>query len=231
YPEIFTVVCPKLSSFSVLDCPKLELFQGARAEDEDESISTSTYRQPLIPNLDTIPMLEELYLDWKHISVLRLGQQSEDLKYLKKTLLYFNDVEENEKPPLPLEIFEKVPNLQDLQLGWINSLEIFLIKNTNTRAHKILGQLKILTLDTVSELHYINLEDSWLNTVIEKLHNLKVSNCPDLKNLIHSPCAVSFSCMKELHISGCHGLRQWEFAVTVSDSSEHMAVSQGKDFI
>jgi hypothetical protein len=52
YPEIFTVVCPKLSSFSVLNCPKLELFQGAHAESEAESISTSTNRQPLIPNLD-----------------------------------------------------------------------------------------------------------------------------------------------------------------------------------
>jgi hypothetical protein len=51
YSEIFTVVCPKLSIFSVLDSPKLELFQGTHAEDEAESISTSTNRQPLIPNL------------------------------------------------------------------------------------------------------------------------------------------------------------------------------------
>jgi hypothetical protein len=52
YPEKFTVVCPKLSYVGVLDCPKLELFQGANAESETESISTSTNRQPLIPNLD-----------------------------------------------------------------------------------------------------------------------------------------------------------------------------------
>ncbi|XP_045802095.1 uncharacterized protein LOC123895675 isoform X1 [Trifolium pratense] len=199
YPGIFTAVCPKLRCITLMGSPKLELFEGAH--------STSTNRQPVIPNIDAIPMLEELCLDWKHLSVLRIGQESEDLIYLKKTLLCFDGVEENEKPSLPLEIFEKAPNLQDLQLGWINSLEIFLIKNTNSREHMILGQLKILTLDTVSELQYINLDDSWLNTVIEKLHNLKVTNCPDLKYLIHSPCAVSFSCMKELHISGCHGLR------------------------
>jgi hypothetical protein len=84
---------------------------------------------------------------------------------------------------------------------------IFLTKNINGSGNQILGQLKILTLDTVSELQFINLEDSWLNTVIEKLHNLKVTNCPGLINLTNSPCAVSFSCMKELHISGCHGLR------------------------
>jgi hypothetical protein len=137
--------------------------------------------------------------------VLKFGQQAEDLKYLKKASLKF-DVEKNEKPTLPLEIFEKVPNLQDLQLG-INSLEIFLTKNTNSREHGILGQLKILTLDAVSELQYINLEDSWLNTVVEKLHRLKVSECPDLKKLFHSPCAISFSYMKELYISECHGLR------------------------
>jgi hypothetical protein len=46
------VVCPKLSYVGVLDCPKLELFQGGNAEGETESISTSTNRQPLIPNLD-----------------------------------------------------------------------------------------------------------------------------------------------------------------------------------
>ncbi|PNX80958.1 hypothetical protein L195_g036972 [Trifolium pratense] len=70
YPEIFTVVCPKLSFFAVVDCPKLEVFQGAHAEGEAESISTSTNRQPLIPNLNVISILEELVLDWKHISVL-----------------------------------------------------------------------------------------------------------------------------------------------------------------
>ncbi|GAU40298.1 hypothetical protein TSUD_362780 [Trifolium subterraneum] len=206
YPEIFTVVCPKLSYCCVLICPKLELFQGPHAEGEAESISTSTNRQPLIPNLDAISILEELYLGWEHISVLRLGRQAEDLKYLKKSFLYF-DVETNENPTLPLGILQRVPNLQELRLGYTHSLEIFLTKNTNGREHRILGQLKKLTLDTVFELQYINLEDSWLNTVIEKLHNLYVTDCPDLKNLFHSPCGLSFSYMKELHISSCHGLR------------------------
>jgi hypothetical protein len=138
--------------------------------------------------------------------VLRLGRQAEDFKYLKKSFLYF-DVEKKMKPTLPLEILQKVPNLQDLLLGGINSLEIFLTKNTNSREHEILGQLKILTLHEVYEIQYINLEDSWLNTVIEKLQELKVAYCPDLKSLFQSPCAVSFSCLKELHINNCHGLR------------------------
>ncbi|GAU40300.1 hypothetical protein TSUD_362800 [Trifolium subterraneum] len=222
YPEIFTVACPKLNYLSVLDCPKFELFHGAHAEGEAESNCTSTNRQPLIPNLDAILILEELCLDWKHISALMLGQQAEDLKFVKKSYLYF-DFAKNEEPTLPQEIFKKLPSLQDLRIGWINNLMIFLTKNTNSgeneilltkkkkkkkkRKNRILGQLKILTLDTVTELQYINLEDSWLNTVIEKLHDLNVTNCPDLKNLFHSPCAVSFSCMKELHISECHGLR------------------------
>jgi hypothetical protein len=150
-------------------------------------------------------MLEELVLDWKHISVLRLEKQGEDLKYFEKAILYF-DVENNEKPILPLEIFENVPNLQELHLRLIYSIEIFLTKNANGREHEILGQLNFLKLHTVHELQYINLEDSWLNTVIEKLHKLKVSTCPDLKKLFHSPCAVSFSYMKELYVSKCDGL-------------------------
>ncbi|GAU40299.1 hypothetical protein TSUD_362790 [Trifolium subterraneum] len=209
-------------SVKVVFLLQFELFHGAHAEGEAESNCTSTNRQPLIPNLDAILILEELCLDWKHISALMLGQQAEDLKFVKKSYLYF-DFAKNEEPTLPQEIFKKLPSLQDLRIGWINNLMIFLTKNTNSgeneilltkkkkkkkkRKNRILGQLKILTLDTVTELQYINLEDSWLNTVIEKLHDLNVTNCPDLKNLFHSPCAVSFSCMKELHISECHGLR------------------------
>jgi hypothetical protein len=120
--------------------------------------------------------------------------------------LYF-DVEKNEKPTLPLEILEKAPNLEHLWLGVINSPEIFLTKNTNGREHRILGELEKLTLNTVSKLQYINLEESWLNTVIEKVCKLTVMNCPDLEKLFHSPCAVSFSYMKELYVSKCDGLR------------------------
>jgi hypothetical protein len=61
YPEIFTVLCPKLSSLTVLYCPKFELFQAAHAEGEAESNSTSTNRQPLIPNLDVSIFIESAF--------------------------------------------------------------------------------------------------------------------------------------------------------------------------
>jgi hypothetical protein len=150
-------------------------------------------------------MVEELSLDWNHISVVRLGQLEKDLKYLNRANFYF-DVDKNETPSLHFGILEKAPNLQEMLLGMINSIEIFLIKIPKIIEHGLLVQLKILTLSTVSELQYINFENSWLNLVCDKLHELNVINCHGLIKLFHYPSAVSFSCMKELYISGCNEL-------------------------
>ncbi|MCH80412.1 disease resistance protein, partial [Trifolium medium] len=204
YHDIFTVEFPVLNDLYVTECPNLELFQGADPEREAASTSTSINRQPLIPNLKAISILKELSLDWRHISMLMLGQHFEDLKYLNKSSLFFN-FDKSKKPTLTLEILEMMPNLQDISLGLINSLEIFL--TTHNRKQGILRQLKILTLYKVFELQYINLEDSLLNTVCEKLEVLNVLNCLDLNMLFHSPSVLSFSCMKELKIGYCSGLR------------------------
>ncbi|MCI00331.1 rpp4 candidate R5, partial [Trifolium medium] len=147
---------PMLNDLYVMSCPNLELFQSVHPEGEAESTSTSIIRQPLIRNLKVISMLKLLSLDWKHISVLMSGQHAEDLKYLNKIVLVF-DADKNNKLTLPLEKFEKMPNLQDMTLRFINSLEIFLTQDTHVRDHRILGQLKILTLEFVFELQYINL--------------------------------------------------------------------------
>ena len=50
YPLIFTVEC-ELHELSVIDCPKLELFQRACMEDVGESSSNSVNRQPLFSDL------------------------------------------------------------------------------------------------------------------------------------------------------------------------------------
>jgi hypothetical protein len=67
FPELFTVDCPKLNYFAVLDCPKFEVFHGAHPEGKTESISTSISRQPLIPNFNVsnvdCPKFEYLQFD------------------------------------------------------------------------------------------------------------------------------------------------------------------------
>jgi hypothetical protein len=162
-------------------------------------------------------ILEELSLDWKHISLLKSGQQAEDHKYLKKIYFWFD---KNEEPTLPLEILEKAHNLQDLTLGMISG-QIFLNPNPKVSEHRILGQLKRLSLFSVSELQCINLEDSWLNTICEKLYELKVTLCPGLTKIFHSPSTTSFIYMKDLYINSCHGL-EYLFTSSVAKGLMHL---------
>ncbi|MCH90454.1 rpp4 candidate R5, partial [Trifolium medium] len=220
YPEIFSMESPKLKNLCVFKCPKLELFQGARPDSngEGESSSTSVKRQHLFSGLNDMSILEDISLDWKHISLLKSGQHTEDLKYLKKIHLWFD---ENEEPTLPLEILEKAHNLQDLTLEAISSLQIFLTHNPKITEHGVLGQLKVLTLIRVSELQCINLEDSWLNTLCEKLVELCVMNCPGLTKIFHSPSTASFSYLKDLYINRCHGL-EYLFTSSVAKVLMHL---------
>jgi hypothetical protein len=51
YSELFSVECPKLNDISVLDCPKLELFEGAQGSGYIESAGSSFNRQPLLSDL------------------------------------------------------------------------------------------------------------------------------------------------------------------------------------
>ncbi|KAK2353849.1 hypothetical protein QL285_091433 [Trifolium repens] len=218
YPEIFIVECPKLNHLNVLDCPKLVLFPVEYPVGEAEAISTSINRHSLISDLNTISNLEELSLAWKHISLLKFGQHTEDLKYLNEILLSFRG---NDEPTLPLEILEKAPNLQDMTLGLINSLKIFLTPNPRISEQRILGQLKILTLNCVCELQCISLENSWLSTVCETLDELNIMNCPDLREVFHSPSAMSFSYLKDLYINGCHEL-EYLFTSSVAKVLMHL---------
>jgi hypothetical protein len=150
--------------------------------------------------------------------LLKSEQHTEDLKYLNKIFLCFDG---NEEPILPLEILEKAQNLQDLTLGLISSLQIFLTHNPKVSEHGILGQLKVLTLLRVSELQCINLEDSWLNTVCEKLVELNVMKCPGLTKIFHSPSTVTFSYLKDLYINRCHGL-EYLFTSSVAKVLMHL---------
>ncbi|KAJ1392591.1 P-loop containing nucleoside triphosphate hydrolase [Sesbania bispinosa] len=203
--ETSILECPALSTLFVLYCPKLKVFQSAHPEGEGEGSSTSINRQPLFSNLKAISNLEVLWLDSKHSLVLRPGQIREILKYLNEICLFF-ELDENEKPTLPFEILEKAPNLQNLRIEQCNGLEIFLTSNPEISERRMLGHLKILTLNKVSKLQSIGLGDSsWLNTVCDYLHVLNVCNCPDLTSLLHSE--VSFSYLKVLYIYRCHGLR------------------------
>ncbi|KAL2337371.1 hypothetical protein Fmac_011817 [Flemingia macrophylla] len=211
YPQTFTLECPGLKILSVLDCDELELFQSAHSMGKGEGTSSSVIRQPLVSNLKVISNLEELVLDWKHVSTLSLrfrsGKFMEDLDYLKKISLYL-DANENEKPILPIKILQKVPNLAEMTINTWNGPEIFLDANPKISENRIVGQLKILTLNKVSVLQSIESENSsQRNTIFEKIQELYVDSCPHLTTLIHSTSTISFSFLKEVSISNCDDLQ------------------------
>ncbi|GAU49106.1 hypothetical protein TSUD_13470 [Trifolium subterraneum] len=228
YPGIFTLECPKLHKLSVLSCSKLEIFHTTHPEGD---------RQPLFSDLKVIPILEELTVDLNHELTVDLDlitpeeykvdmgntlllkpplqQLTEDLNFLKKVSIF--DMDELNIPTFCIDILEKAPNLQDLSIEWCNSLKIFLTVDERG----IPGQLKTLTLNRVSKLQYISLENSWLNTVSMKCHKLNVSHCHDLTKLFHSPSVASFYNLKELYISDCHEL-EYLFTSSVANLLKHL---------
>jgi hypothetical protein len=145
---------------------------------------------------------------------------TEELKFLKKVSIFF-DTNDNNEPTFSIDILEKAPNLQDLSIEWCDSLKIFLTQNPTISEQWVPGQLKILTLNRVSQLQYISLENSWLKTVCKYLHKLNVSNCPDLTKLFHSPSEISLSNIKELYISKCHEL-EYLFTSSVAKLLTHL---------
>ncbi|QCE02819.1 disease resistance protein RPS2 [Vigna unguiculata] len=211
YFHTFTLQSPTLNELSVLDCHELELFQSAHHTGEIEDTSAPTNPQPLISNLKAISNLKKLRLDWKHISASSLRFRSEKfaegLNCLEKITLFF-DAEENEKAMLPIEMLQMAPNLIEMSINCCSDTGIFIAQHPEISGKGMLGQLKILTLSEVSVLQSIESDHpSWLNIICEKLHELNVSECPDLRTLVHSTSAVSFSDLKEVFISKCLDLQ------------------------
>ncbi|XP_027337391.1 uncharacterized protein LOC113851105 [Abrus precatorius] len=218
YPQTFTVECPALSNLTVLDCGVFEVFQTPEDEHstaEGEGSSISINRQPLFSNLKVIAKLEELSLDWKYTSILRSwiasGQFEENLKYLNGLSLFF-DCHDDDTPNFPIQILEKAPNLEQMSLEYCKKPEIFLTQNPVKDG--MLEQLKELAVNVVSDLPSIGSNGpSLLNAICERLHQLYVFDCSDLRAVVDSSSTVSFANLKILFISECPKL---EYLITSS---------------
>jgi len=159
----------------------------------------------------------------------KLGESMDNLNYLNHIQLFF-DADENERPYLPIQILQKMPNLTDMGIYYCSCLEVFQTQIPEIAEKKVLTNLETLTLDNVSKLQSIGSEDSpWLNVICdsEKLQHLYVINCPDLKTLVHSTPLVSFTYVKEMYIHRCQELK---YLFTLSSlkklkNLEHIEVS------
>ncbi|XP_027906484.1 uncharacterized protein LOC114166030 [Vigna unguiculata] len=198
YRQSFTLDCSALNTLAVVGCPELELFGSAN-------------RQSIFFDLKDICNIEVLLLDWQHILVLRtkLGEPMDNLESLNHIHLCFL-VDENERPYLPIQILQKMPNLTQMSIYYCSCLEVFQTQISEIDEKGVLTHLKTLTLDSVSKLQSIGSEDSpWLNVICdsEKLQELHVIDCPDLKTLVHSTPSVSFTYVKKMYINNCKELK------------------------
>ncbi|XP_068477292.1 uncharacterized protein [Phaseolus vulgaris] len=133
----------------------------------------------------------------------------DNLKYFHYIPLYF-DADENKRPDLPIQILQKMPNLTKLSINYCSCLELFQTQIPEIVHKRVLTDLKALELNEVSKLQSIGSDDSqWLNVICdsEKLQELYIFNCPDLKTLVHSTRLVSFKYVKEMFIQSCQELK------------------------
>ncbi|ESW06963.1 hypothetical protein PHAVU_010G091100 [Phaseolus vulgaris] len=219
YSESFTLECPVLNNLLVWSCPELELFGSAKS---------------IFFDLKNICNLEVLTLDWELTLVLRtkLGEPLDNLKYLNYIQLLF-DADENKRPYLPIQILQKMPNLTKMSIHYCSFLELFQTQIPEIVEKRVLTDLKTLKLNKVSKLQSIGSEDSpWLNVICdsEKLQELYILNCPDLKTLVHSTPLVSFTYVKEMFIDSCQELKYLFTlsAVNKLENLEHIEVRHCK---
>jgi len=134
-----------------------------------------------------------------------LEKSKHNLKYLN--YFKFFNVDENERPDI--QILQNMPNLTKMSINYCNCLEVFQTQIPEI-VERVLTQLETLKLNSVSKLQSIGSEHSpWLKVICnsEKLQQLHVVDCPDLKTLVPSTPSVSFTYVKKLYIDRCQELK------------------------
>ena len=104
----------------------------------------------------------------------------------------------------PYWFLRNVPNLEWLQVNSCSFKKIF--QDERLVAEKSSTRLKGLTLYQLPELQHIYEEGCQIYPVLEKLEYLAIHACPSLTML--SPSSATFSCLTDLEITNCNGLKK-----------------------
>ncbi|QHO22969.1 Disease resistance protein [Arachis hypogaea] len=191
---------PELNCLVVYDCnDQLELFQSQGEENQN---STSTAKQPLFMNITDISKMENLTLNWRHTQALSSWStklNNENLESLNELALVDDDEKRNSN--VPVELFEKTPNLETLEVCYYcdENLKNILPSHHNANNKEVLGNLKELKLYKLDELKSM----SGVEYLSKQLRLLDVSDCPKLMTTI---VLQSSSNLKELHIESCDAM-------------------------
>ncbi|MED6112189.1 hypothetical protein PIB30_059419 [Stylosanthes scabra] len=195
----FTLECPELNCLSVYQCnDQLELFQSQQEENQN---STSTAKQPLFMNIKDISKMESLTLSWRctqaFSSWLR-NFKDENLESLNGLYLIGDD-----DSSVPIELFEKSPNLEILELAYCPDetilKKIFPSHDDGANNRKVLGKLKELHLSNLDELESISGAEYLSKQQLRLLHFYQ---CPKLTTIV----LQSISFLKELRLNCCSAM-------------------------
>ncbi|XLS80925.1 hypothetical protein HN51_046756 [Arachis hypogaea] len=195
----FTLECPKLNCLEVYDCnDQLELFQSQRDENQN---STSTAKQPLFMNIKDISKMENLTLNWRHTQALSswlTKLNNENLESLNELSLLDDDEKRNSN--VPVELFEKTPNLETLRVSFYcdENLKNIFPSHDEATNKEILGNVKELKLSNLDELKSI----SGVEFLSKQLRLFDVYYCPKLTTILLQSCSF----LKELHIQSCDAM-------------------------
>ncbi|KAH1149740.1 hypothetical protein GYH30_043991 [Glycine max] len=152
--------------------------------------------------LQLTPNLQHLTLGENELKMIPHGEFPGNVLHNLKALILLNfSVESYE---FAYGFLQQVPNIEKLEVSCSSFKEIFCFQSPNVDDTALLSQLKLLSLESLSELETIGFENTLIEPFLRNLETLDVSSCSVLRNLAPSPiCFPNLMC---LFVFECHGL-------------------------
>ncbi|RZC01728.1 Disease resistance protein [Glycine soja] len=171
---LLTYPCPCVRSLKLQGLPKFKYFYYC-------SLQCDMFQTPTEDEMPT-----------SNLQCLSLGEKG--LEMIKRGEFQANF----------LHKLQLAPNIEKLVVCDGSFKEIFCFDSLNEDEAGLLLQLKVLCLDSLSELVSIGLENSWIQHLLGNLETLEVIGCSSLKDLV--PSTVSFSNLTYLQVQDCDSL-------------------------
>ncbi|XP_040866691.1 uncharacterized protein [Glycine max] len=199
-----TFLC--LTSLTICDLPELKCFLQCDMLKTFSHVEPNTKNQICIEKvpllLQLTPNLQHLTLGENELKMIPHGEFPGNVLHNLKALILLNfSVESYE---FAYGFLQQVPNIEKLEVYCSSFKEIFCFQSPNVDDTGLLSQLKVLSLESLSELQTIGFENTLIEPFLRNLETLDVSSCSVLRNLAPSPiCFPNLMC---LFVFECHGL-------------------------
>ncbi|KAG4938118.1 hypothetical protein JHK84_044369 [Glycine max] len=193
-----TFLC--VTSLTICDLPELKCFLQCDMLKTFSHVEPNTKNQICIEKLT--PNLQHLTLGENELKMIPHGEFPGNVLHNLKALILLNfSVESYE---FAYGFLQQVPNIEKLEVSCSSFKEIFCFQSPNVDDTAHLSQLKVLSLESLSELETIGFENTLIEPFLRNLETLDVSSCSVLRNLAPSPiCFPNLMC---LFVFECHGL-------------------------